>query len=48
MIFESNPEMQTELNQLLKYDFDPKAANASKNILNVYQYLAKSPEFQII
>jgi hypothetical protein len=48
MVFETNEEMQTDLNQLLKYDFDPTAENAAKNILTVYQYLAKSPEFQII
>ena len=48
MIFEVNEEMQLELNQLLKYDFDPKQENADKNILRVYQYLAKSSEFQII
>jgi len=48
LIFEVNEEMHVELNQLLKYDFDPKQENADKNILRVYQYLAKSPEFQII
>lgn len=48
MVFTTNTEMQTALNQLLKYDFDPTAENAARNILNVYQYLAKSPEFQII
>ena len=48
MIFETNEEMVADLNQVLKYDFDPQAVNAQKSILNVYQYLAKSPEFQII
>lgn len=48
MIFEAGNEINDELNQLLKYDFDPKSENASKHILKVYQYLAKSPEFQII
>jgi len=48
MIFEINDEMKLELDQLLKYDFDPKSENAQKSILKVYQYLAKSPEFQII
>lgn len=48
MVFETNEEMQQELNQLLKYDFDPGAENAHKVILKVYQYLAKTPEFQII
>jgi hypothetical protein len=40
--------MKSELNQLLKYDFEPTAENAQQSILRVYQYLAKSPEFQII
>lgn len=48
MIFETNPEMVSDLNQILKYDFDPKSANAQQSMLRVYQYLAKSPEFQII
>ncbi len=48
MVFETNEEMLAELNQILKYDFDPSAENAAKSILKVYQYLAKSPEFQLI
>ena len=48
MIFEANEDLKQELNQLLKYDFDPKAENSEKSILKVYQFLAKSPEFQII
>jgi uncharacterized protein (DUF1800 family) len=47
-IFETNEEMWNALNQLMKYDFDVKAPNANQNILNVYAYLAKTPEFQII
>lgn len=48
MIFEVNDNMLAELDQLLKYDFDPQSENASQHILKVYQYLAKTPEFQII
>lgn len=48
MIFETNDDLVAQLNQLLKYDFNPQAANAHKSILKVYQYLAKLPEFQII
>ena len=48
MIFQSNPTMDADLNQLLKYDFDPKGEFADKSILRVYQFLADSPEFQII
>ena len=47
-IFESNDDMSAALNQLLKYDFDVNALNANQSILNVYAYLAKTPEFQII
>lgn len=48
MIFQTNDDMEEELDQLLKYDFNPLAINANQSILKVYQYLAKSPEFQII
>jgi uncharacterized protein (DUF1800 family) len=48
MVFEVDEDMQVELNQLLKYDFDPELENADKAILKVYRYLAQSPEFQII
>lgn len=48
MIYEADKDLQQELNQILKYDFDPTAENAEKSILKVYQFLAKSPEFQII
>jgi uncharacterized protein (DUF1800 family) len=48
MVFETNADMLSELNQLLTYDFDPKAENAIQRVLRVYQYIAKSPEFQII
>lgn len=48
MIFQTNEEMLKDLNQILKYDFDVNAENANQKILNVFNYLAKSPEFQII
>jgi uncharacterized protein (DUF1800 family) len=48
VVFNVDEEMQLALNQLLKYDFDPEADNADKAILNVYRFLAQSPEFQII
>jgi hypothetical protein len=47
-IFSASEDMRAELSQLLNYDFDPKSENADKRILKVYQYLSKSPEFQII
>jgi hypothetical protein len=38
MIFEANEDLKQELNQLLKYDFDPMAENSEKSILKVYQF----------
>ncbi len=48
MVFATNEDMWTELNELLKYDFDITSENALKSLLKVYQYLAKTPEFQLI
>ncbi|MDA3613968.1 DUF1800 family protein [Polluticaenibacter yanchengensis] len=47
-VYETNKQMDADLDEVLKYDFDPQSENAPQSILNVYQYLAKSPEFQII
>lgn len=48
LIFETNDDMMDEMSQLLKYDFNPKAKNAEENVLRLFSYIAKTPEFQII
>lgn len=48
MVFNTNEDMWIDLHQLLRYDFDVEAENAQKSILKVYEFLAKTPEFQII
>ncbi|QZT37180.1 DUF1800 domain-containing protein [Halosquirtibacter xylanolyticus] len=48
MVFEVDENMQLELNNILLYDFDAQASNANQSVLNVYRYLARSAEFQII
>jgi uncharacterized protein (DUF1800 family) len=48
MIFDTNEDINQALNQILKYDFDTNSENARQSILRVYQYLSKTPEFQII
>jgi uncharacterized protein (DUF1800 family) len=37
-----------ELSKILVYDFNPKEEGAQQNINRLYQYITKSPEFQII
>ncbi|NCQ11133.1 MAG: DUF1800 domain-containing protein [Bacteroidetes bacterium] len=48
MIFQTNDDMLEDLDEILKYDFDPTSENADKSILKVYHYLAKTAEFQLI
>jgi len=48
LIFQINDDMLEDLDEILKYDFDPTSENADKSILKVYHYLAKTAEFQLI
>jgi len=48
MLFELSEEMQNDLIQIIKYDFDASSANAEFSILKLYNYITKSPEFQIV
>lgn len=47
-IFKADAAIKAELDQLLTNDFDPNSDTAHRAILHVYNYLAKTPEFQII
>lgn len=48
LLFASNPEVQKDLEEILKYDFDAKAENANQAILRVVNYIFKTPEYQLI
>ncbi len=48
LIFQTNEELNADVNAILKYDFNPKAENAHENVLRLFNYLAKTPEFQIV
>lgn len=48
MVFRVDEELKDDMASILKYDFDPKSENASHHILNLFNFLAKSPEFQLI
>lgn len=47
-IYNTNEEILDDMNQLLKYDFNPKSENAEESVLRLFSYIAKSPEYQII
>ena len=48
MLFSVDKEMSESMSSILKYDFNPKSENAQQNILQLFNFLAKSPEFQVI
>lgn len=48
LIFEVSTEMYTDLETIIKYDFDAKSPNANAAVLRAFNYIIKTPEFQII
>jgi uncharacterized protein (DUF1800 family) len=47
LVFEVSKDLQTECEQILKYDFDPKAENANQSVTRLAEHIMKSPEYQI-
>ena len=47
LVFAVPKDLQTECEQVLKYDFDAKAENAQNSITRLAEHIMKSPEFQI-
>lgn len=47
LLFQSSSEIQANLEQLVKYDFDPKSVNADNTVLRIVEYVMKQPEFQL-
>ncbi|MFL9842995.1 DUF1800 family protein [Flavobacterium rhizosphaerae] len=48
LIFNDDDNLQKDFETILKYDFDPKAEGAANGIMRLFNYMAKTPEFQII
>ena len=48
LVFEVSNDMQTDMENLLKYDFDASSPNANTAVLRVFNYIVKTPEFQVI
>lgn len=48
LVFEVSPEMQSDLETIIKYDFDAQSPNAQAAVLRAFNYIIKTPEFQII
>jgi hypothetical protein len=40
--------MQKDMENVLKYDFDAKNENAKNAVLRLFNYIIKTPEYQLI
>lgn len=48
LLFQNNDELQKDMEQILKYDFDASNENAEKAVLRLFNYITKTPEYQLI
>lgn len=48
LLFQVNDDAQKDMETLLKYDFDAKNENATNAVLRLFNYIAKTPEYQLI
>jgi len=48
LLFQSNDDLQKDMEQILKYDFDASTENAKQAVLRLFNYITKTPEYQLI
>lgn len=48
LLFRVDENLQKDMENLLKYDFDAKDSNANYAILRLFNYITKTPEYQLI
>lgn len=48
LLFQNNDDLQKDMEQVLKYDFDASNENAEKAVLRLFNYMTKTPEYQLI
>jgi uncharacterized protein (DUF1800 family) len=48
LLFQVSDEMQKDMETLLKYDFDVKSEGAENAVLRIFNYITKTPEYQLI
>lgn len=47
LVFNVSKDMQTDMEQVLKYDFNPSELNAQQAVTRLVEYIMKSPEYQL-
>ncbi|MCD0470291.1 DUF1800 domain-containing protein [Flavobacterium sp. JAS] len=48
LLFKVNESVQKDMENLLKYDFDPKEEHANFAVIRLFNYITKLPEYQLI
>lgn len=48
LLFKVDETMQKDMENVLKYDFDAKSENANYAVLRLFNYITKTPEYQLI
>jgi hypothetical protein len=48
LLFQVDETTQKDMENLLKYDFDAKDKNANYAVLRLFNYITKTPEYQLI
>lgn len=48
LLFAFDETLQKDFEAILKYDFDPQLPGAENGVLRLFNYMVKTPEFQII
>lgn len=48
LLFEVDATTQENFESILKYDFDPSSEGADNGVLRLFNYMVKTPEFQLI
>ncbi|MFV8362048.1 DUF1800 domain-containing protein [Flavobacterium sp. ZT3P35] len=48
LLFQTDDYSQTDFEKILKYDFDPKTAGSENAVMRLFNYMIKTPEFQLI
>ncbi len=48
LLFQVDTSLQKDMETILKYDFEPKSENANEAVLRLFNYITKTPEYQLI
>jgi hypothetical protein len=48
LLFQTDKNSQADFEQILKYDFDSKTDGSENAVMRLFNFMIKTPEFQLI